>query len=135
MKDRGTRLRTRIVLWAPVAVLLSFEFYLSAQSTLPSIPVSLPSLDKLAHAGYFFLVALFAVRAARFGEGWTRKRTAMAIVGAILLWGLLDEFHQSRVPQRSVEALDIVADVVGALLGVAAAEPLWRVFKLDRVVT
>ena len=74
-----------------------------------------------------------AVRAARFGEGWSSRRTALTIVLAALIYGCLDEFHQSFVPNRTVEALDVLADTTGALLAALLAERLWRATRLERV--
>ena len=39
-----------------------------------------------------------------------------------LLWGCLDEFHQSFVPGRDVEIADVVADTAGVALAVAVGE-------------
>jgi VanZ family protein len=118
-----------------VVLLLAFEFYLSSQSTLPSIPLTegLPQFDKVLHAGYFFVTGLFAVRAVRFGEGWSARRTAAVLLACALAWGVLDEFHQSFVPHRSVEALDVAADVAGVALAVLLGERVWRLLRLDWV--
>ena len=126
--------RARFLLWSPVALLLIFEFYLSAQSNLPSLGVAIPNLDKLVHASYFFLTAACATRAARFGENWTPARTRLTIGIAALVYGISDEFHQSFVPHRSVEALDVAADVFGALMATLFAEPIWKALKLDKTV-
>ena len=42
------------------------------------------------------------------------------LVGAVL-WGVSDEWHQSFVPGREVDAVDLLADVAGSALAVAAA--------------
>ncbi len=126
--------RARVVLWAPVALLLAFEAYLSSQSRLPEFGVSVPDLDKIEHAGYFFLTGLLAVRAARFGERWSRTRTAVFLVLPAFLWGCLDEIHQSRVPMRSVEIADVIADTTGVALAVIFGEGILRRTGLDRTV-
>ena len=128
--------RGRLLLWSPVALLLGFEFYLSSQSKLPEIPFAsgIPGFDKIEHAGFFFLVGLLAVRAARFCEGWAGWRTALTLLPGALGWGVLDEFHQSFVPGRSVEAGDVAADVAGVLLAVLVGEHLWRLLRMDRVL-
>lgn len=120
----------RLVLWAPVALLLAYEFYLSSQSVLPDVPMPFgvgdwEHRDKLEHAAYFFLTGLFAIRAAG-AEGWARRRTALAVLLGTLLWGASDELHQSFVPNRSVEAGDVAADVSGAALALLAASFLDR---------
>ncbi len=126
--------RARLLLWAPTLLLLLYETYLSAQSRLPGLGIDIPQLDKLEHAGYFFLTGLMAVRAARFGERWSRARTATLLILLSVLWGCLDEIHQSFVPYRDVEIGDVVADTAGVALAVLFGEGLLRRAGLDRTV-
>lgn len=74
-------------------------------------------LLNLGHAPLFGLLALLAVPLLPRVEGWPRLdlRNRVALVGAVLLYGLSDEWHQSRIPHRSASALDLVTDGVGAL--------------------
>ena len=127
--------KARLLLWSPVALLLAFEFYLSSQSNLPTLPgFSFPQVDKLEHAAYFFLMAACATRAARFGERWPLTRTRVTLLIAALIYGTLDEYHQSFVPHRAVEAADVAADVFGVLMATLIAEPIWKRLKLDKTV-
>jgi VanZ family protein len=88
-------------------------------STSLSLPVdSFPFRDKGLHFVEYgalgFLVAHAAFRT------WPRHhplRTASLAVLVAVLWGLLDEIHQAFVPGRSSDALDLVADGAGAVVG------------------
>ena len=129
--------RGRLILWAPVALLLGYEFFLSAQS-----PSGMPDLgpwfwekDKLEHAVYFFVTGLLAVRAARFGEGWSRGKTAVFLILLGFLWGCSDEIHQSFTPGRDVEIGDVLADAAGVALAVAFGERFLRRVGLSSVVS
>jgi VanZ family protein len=128
------RARRRLLLWAPVALLLAYEFWLSSRTSyeMPSVGPWFEGKDKLEHAAYFFLTGLLAVRAARFGEGWSRGKTAVFLLLGAALWGCSDEIHQSGTPGRSVEIGDVVADVAGVALAVGAGEALLRKSGLDR---
>ena len=126
--------RARFLLWAPVLLLLAYETYLSAQSRLPTPGIEFPQIDKLEHAAYFFLTGLAAVRAARFGEHWSRGKTAVFLVLSAVLWGCLDEIHQSFVPFRSVEIGDVLADTGGVALAVIFGGPLLRKLRLDQTI-
>lgn len=117
--------RERLSLWAPVALLLAVETWLSGRPQLPSLPIALPAADKLAHLVYFFVTGAAAARAARLGEGWSRKRTSLTLLPAALAYGLLDEAHQSLVG-RTVEALDVAADVAGVALATTLPDALLR---------
>jgi len=124
--------RNRLLLWAPVALLLAYEFYLSSQSVLPMPHIQIPQLDKVLHAGYYGLMGGCLVRAARFGEGWSRRRTFWTVVLSALVYGILDEFHQSFVPMRDVEVGDVLADTFGGLMAALTAERLWVVLRFER---
>ena len=128
--------RGRILLWAPVTLLLGYEFFLSAQSPsgMPDLGPWFREKDKLEHAVYFFVTGLLAVRAARFGECWSRPKTAVFLVLIGLLWGCSDEIHQSFVPGRDVEIGDVLADTLGVALAVAFGERILRRVGLGRVV-
>ncbi|HEX6882048.1 MAG TPA: VanZ family protein [Planctomycetota bacterium] len=88
-------------------------------------------LSNLAHAPLFGLLALWlaAVVLRERDGGWPRPSRARdaLVLGLVLAYGVLDELHQSRVPGRDASALDVLTDVVGALL------VLWIVRSLGRV--
>jgi VanZ family protein len=128
--------RERLLLWAPVALLLAFEFWLSnlSPSRLPVFGPWFEGKDKVEHLAYFFLTGLCAVRAARFGERWGRAKTAVFLILTGLLWGCSDEIHQSYTPGRSVEIGDVLADTAGVALAVLIGEKILRRVGLDQTV-
>lgn len=102
----------RALRWIPA---VAWAAGMWAMSSLPDPPgasmLDLPHLDKVAHAGLFFVLAVLL----RFaGVGWA------ATVAVAAAWGGLDEAHQARVPGRDPSGLDFAADLVGAVLGVLA---------------
>lgn len=120
--------RARLLLWAPVALLLAFEFWLSSlpPHRLPLFGPWFEGKDKVEHAAYFFLTGILAVRAARFGEGWGRAKTAVFLLLFAVLWGCSDEIHQAFTPGRSVEIGDVLADVAGVALAVVVGQRILR---------
>jgi VanZ family protein len=128
--------RGRLLLWTPVALLLGYEFFLSAQPPggMPYLGPWFWEKDKVEHAVYFFLTGLLAVRAARFGEGWSQVKTAVFLILAGLLWGCSDEIHQSFTPGRSVEIGDVLADTAGVALAVTFGERILRKVGLGKTV-
>lgn len=71
--------------------------------------------DKAVHAVFFGVLALLWHGGLPAG----RWRAPLA-VGLAVLWGAIDELHQSQVPGRSADPWDLLADACGALIAVAA---------------
>src|SRR5262245_56324148 len=89
-------------------------FALSSVANPPSLP---DGTDKQLHAALYAGLGALLVRA--IGGGWgqhvTRTTVALAVVIAAC-YGVTDEIHQHFVPPRQVEALDVVADTIGAAI-------------------
>jgi VanZ family protein len=78
-----------------------------------------PPIDKLVH------FALFASIGALLWIAAGAQRVVL-VLGVALLLGVLDESIQSFSPGRSAEWLDLLADAVGACLGVVVGRQLAR---------
>jgi VanZ family protein len=78
-----------------------------------------PFADKLAHLAVYCGLGLLVVRAVsasfRLKPLWSTAVTVLA--GTI--YGVTDELHQSYVPGRAVEGLDLLADTLGVALACA----------------
>ena len=136
---RALRAAGRFLLWIPwpVAALLAVAWGMLIWdlSSHRVRPLAHPLLawelvSNLAHAPLFGLLTLLL--AAWFlrdgGREWPRPRPErIALVLACTLgYGLLDEWHQSRVPGRDASLFDVLTDVLsGGLV-------LWIVFTLGR---
>jgi VanZ family protein len=105
----------RILAWGPVVAYMALIFYASSQPSVPPIVGVLG--DKVVHAAAYAVLAGLAVRAltGRFRLPVT-ARVAMLAVTIAVLYGASDEFHQSFVPSREMDARDLMADGVGAAL-------------------
>lgn len=110
----------RFWIWTPPLLIAIAIVWLSSQTHYPggiSLP---PPLDKVAHASVFGALAFFFERAWRSTRhDLPMYRRHLWIFLAVALFGLSDEWHQSFVPGRDCSALDWLADVIGAKLGLA----------------
>jgi len=103
--------------WLPLLITMGGIFYLSH---LPGGSIHLPQAynsDKLAHAAAYCTLGLCYLYA--LPSRWHRHAPWLAggsVVIFCLLYGLMDEFHQSFVPGRMVSGADVMADGVGSLL-------------------
>ena len=92
-------------------------FFLSHQPSLPA-PSLFEHQDKLFHGGAYGLLGLLLALALH--EPGRPGRTLLLVWLLGTLYGLTDEYHQSFIPGRDADLLDVLADSAGALLGGAA---------------
>lgn len=115
--------------WLPVAAYMALIFYQSAQSSWPSAVEFV--WDKLLHAGGYAPLAWLCVRALtdRFRKATTIQLGAGAWLIATI-YAASDEWHQSFVAPRVMDAGDFAADAIGAAV-VAAACVGWSRLRAD----
>jgi VanZ family protein len=82
----------------------------------PVSGVSLPHWDKVLHCGAFAALACTACLATP-----RTRRALVAVVAALLLYGVAIEALQSLIPGREASGLDLLADGLGIAAGLACA--------------
>ncbi len=102
--------------WAAAVAWMGMIFIVSAQ---PRLPLLLDSPDLQDVLGHFTVYAVLAalLRWALAGSGV--RRPGLWAFALALLYALSDEFHQSFVPGRHPDPLDILADSAGAAAALA----------------
>lgn len=106
-----------IYYWLPVVVWMGLIFYLSAQPDLPRPDTGWVGelIGVGAHAFVFGVLAVLWARVLR-----TRHHALLLAFALTMLYALTDEFHQSFVPGRHADPLDLLYDAVGAALALGA---------------
>ena len=103
-------------LWSPVVGMVGLIFLVSSNSSPPRMPEGLS--HGLIHGLSYCVLAMFILRALASGDC---KRVTLVRMGCALalsiLYGLTDEFHQMFVPGRVADVYDLLADTVGAIIG------------------
>lgn len=96
--------------------------------------IDIPNMDKIVHAGLYFVLALLLMAITTLNS--FLKRTGLAYVVTIaccLLYGwLIEVFQREFFPGRSFEWLDVVADTTGGILGVLLYKYIRRIFKKNK---
>lgn len=91
-------------------------FYLSHQPSLKVIPPLFPHQDKALHAGMYFLLSISMILNRDLCSGF---RPVPIIFTLGFIYAVSDEIHQSFVPGRDCSAGDLLADIVGLLVGLS----------------
>ena len=102
-------------------------FYLSSQSSIDT-PSLFPGQDKLFHMMAFGVLGFLFMGSMKTTTSGYRTGQVWLVVVLVVLYGLLDEFHQYFVPGRTVEIYDALADTAGALLGA------WSMYYLVKIL-
>lgn len=101
----------RLLAYVPAAAWGGLLLLVGSAEYVPGPSTSLP-VDKLAHFVGYGLLGALAVGGWRRAGGWP-PRTWLLIL--VLGLAALDELNQMRVPGRSAEFADWLADAAGAL--------------------
>ncbi len=106
-----------------------FLFALTSWPKPPAVPIlsGIPNFDKLVHFALYSVEGFFLYRAIAWpGKLRFSFLRVLTIVGALAVWGTVDEVHQSWIPGRSTEAEDLAADVTGGVVGALISSVLAR---------
>jgi len=79
--------------------------------SLPNIGISFT--DKLAHFGVFGIMGWLLTR------GMVLSRIKHPLLVAVIIgfiFAVIDEWHQSKVPGRDADVLDVAADLIGLIV-------------------
>lgn len=106
------------VVLAPIIV-MAVIFGFSSRSQLPDLD---GGRDLQNVAGHFTAYAALGASLALLfrSMGWGILRSLLFAIALSTLYGVSDEFHQSFVPNRNVDAKDVLVDFLGATGGALA---------------
>ena len=138
LDDEMTFHRSFVKYWVPVILWMSFIFWMSSETFSSQntasilepvlrflVPRISPQRIDLVHAFFrkaghmieYFILSLLLFRAFRgnSASSWNWKWPSLSLV-ILVLWAVLDEFHQSFVPTRTASAVDVGIDTAGGSL-------------------
>lgn len=85
---------------------------------LPDNPPPWLAIDKVAHFMIYATLGFFTVKA--------HPHRPYPVFMFCLVYGLSDEIHQTFIPLRQFELLDLLADALGSACAIAASEIIIR---------
>jgi VanZ family protein len=109
-----------------VIAYMAMLFGFSSMSTLPSPPGDLSAYD--VHIAAYAGLGALSARATGKGLRDVSWRAVLAAIVISSLYGVSDEYHQLFVPGRSFDVLDMVADIIGSIVG-ASAVGAWSIIR------
>mgnify|MGYP001307579025 FL=1 len=121
------KLNNKIYYFGPF-VIMGLIFFLSHQPRVMDGLPEITGLDKLLHCIAYFSLAISWITAL-LKNSVSAAHSKMVILS--MLYALSDEFHQTFIPTRSFEVLDLVADAAGILLALKLSRYIQRKIQVD----
>ena len=101
--------------WLPVIIYMCLIFYLSSMPGTDVI-TKISINDKILHSIEFFILAVLLYRCFNNAKNRRIKENRYLLaVSLAILYAVSDEFHQSFVPGRAADIIDVIADSIGAV--------------------
>ena len=76
-----------------------------------------PFADKVFHFLEYLVFGFLLARVIQTAQPKTRLKLFVFVIVFALIWGAIDEVHQSFVPLRDASFFDLIADCLGASVG------------------
>lgn len=86
----------------------------------------LPFASTFSHIALYLILSIFVLRTLVLANSLPTGLKIYLTLFVALVYGILDEFHQSNIKGRSSEVNDVIADVFGAVLVVL----FWYAYKI-----
>ncbi len=105
--------------WFPVFIYCVLIFLQSSYPSPETVP-DVPHMDKFLHFVVYGILGILFFRA--YCTLRIKNNVNLLIIISILssgLYGISDELHQYFVPYREAELMDVLADLLGSIGGVA----------------
>lgn len=102
---------TGVVAWAPPVAWAAILLWLGSRPLGTAGPAG---IDKPGHVLAYGILGLLAARAWR--AAGLRPHAAVVVTLAVTV-GLVDELNQMRVPARTADPFDLLADAIGVVVG------------------
>ena len=112
------KLKLFTLYWLPLILYCLFIYIQSNHPSPEQIPI-FPYVDKVLHVTAYGIMGILFYRAYQTLRLKDNIKMLMFLsVVSASLYGISDEIHQSFVPLREAEVADVIADMIGAIVGV-----------------
>jgi VanZ family protein len=100
---------------------LAYACLIFAVSSIPRLPmaeIGIPGIDKIVHGLEYLFFFLLSMRAFRNQPFKLQDNKLLILSFSIsIIYAIFDEIHQSYIPGRQADVLDLIADLAGIAVG------------------
>ena len=120
------QLKKFLFYWFPILIYCLLIFIQSSYPSIKSVP-ELPYIDKVLHFFAYALLGALFLRA--FKTTRIKNKLKLVLILSVLfssLYGVSDEIHQYFIPYRNADLMDVLADLLGSIMGVYIYQAIAR---------
>ena len=120
------QLKKFLFYWFPILIYCLLIFIQSSYPSIKSVP-ELPYIDKVLHFFAYALLGALFLRA--FKTTRIKNKLKLVLILSVLfssLYGVSDEIHQYFIPYRNADLMDVLADLLGSIMGVYIYQAIVR---------
>ena len=111
------------VRWTILGIYCALIFFVSS---IPGTEISAPVDDRISHTVVFMGLGVLLLAAfASVIRQWSRPAITGVLASGIV-YGALDEWHQSFVPYRDSSMKDLLFDTIGVILAIVVVRVMLR---------
>jgi len=121
-----SRLHKFFIYWFPIIIYCLLIFIQSSHPSISHIP-DWPNIDKVLHFAAYALLGIFFLRALKTTR--IKNNLKLILILSVLFasfYGISDEMHQYFVPYRNADLMDVLADLLGSIMGVYIYQAIVR---------
>jgi len=120
------KLKKFLFYWFPILIYCLLIFI---QSSYPSTELiaDWPYIDKILHFAAYALLSTLFLRA--FKTTRIKNNLKLVLILSVLFsffYGISDEIHQYFVPYRNADLMDVLADLLGSIMGIYLYQAIAR---------
>ena len=124
--DFKIQLKKFLFYWFPILIYCLLIFIQSSHPSIEHIS-DWPNIDKVLHFAAYALLGIFFLRALKTTR--IKNNLKLVLILSVLFasfYGISDEIHQYFVPCRNADLMDVLADLLGSIMGVYIYQAIVR---------
>ena len=120
------QLKKFLFYWFPIIIYCLLIFIQSSHPSIGHIP-DWPNIDKVLHFAAYALLGTLFLRALKTTR--LKNNLKLVLILSVIFasfYGISDEIHQYFVPYRNADIMDVLADLLGSIMGVYIYQAIVR---------
>lgn len=105
-----------LLFFLPSILWMALITYLSSRSQIPDMQQFFQHADKVAHFSVYFILGILLLIGLKINLKISNFLYSILTISIGFSFAIIDEYHQSFVPNRVPDLYDFIADILGIII-------------------